>query len=343
MEYLLFGLLLCSSAFFSSSETSFFSLSSLTLSQFRESKETTKQIIAKLRAHPHDFLITVLLGNELTNIAISIVSASILHDLFVHFQLQLTMVEQALLSSAILVPILLVFGEITPKSVASLIYQDLVMYLARPLQFFAWITRPIRWVLHIVAQFFLYLLGGQHKEEQKLDEEGFRALVKASERDHVISSQERKLICNVLDFGDKTVAQMMTPWSKVSCIDYHSTIDQVIECIKNKQHSRLPVLDGNQVKGMIYAKDLLAHRWGIETLENWQKNHIRSLSSLASIPPTMLASKLLEKFKQDKVHLAIIRDEQQQLLGICTLDDLLINVFGPIKDETVEGSGDQNV
>lgn len=338
MEYLLFGLLLCSSAFFSSSETSFFSLSSLTLSQFKESKETTKQIIAKLRAHPHDLLITVLLGNELTNIAISIVSASILHDVFVHFKLQLTMVEQALLSSAILVPILLICGEITPKSVASLIYQDLVIYLARPLQFFAWITKPIRWVLQIVAQFFLYLLGGQDKEEQKLDEEGFRALVKASERDQIISSQERKLICNVLDFGDKTVAQMMTPWSKVNYVSYQNTIDEVIECIKHKQHSRLPVVDGHQVKGMVYAKDLLAHRWGIENLENWQKNHIRSLNTLASIPPTMLASKLLEKFKQDKVHLAVIKDEQQQLLGICTLDDLLINVFGPIKDE-----GESNV
>jgi putative hemolysin len=334
MEYILFCLLLCSSAFFSASETSFFSLSSLLLSQFKESKEKSKQIVADLRSKPHDLLITVLLGNELTNIAISIVSASILHDIFLGLGLQLNMVEQALLSSAILVPILLICGEITPKSVASLIYQDLVLYLAYPLRFFAWITIPVRWVLHIVANLLIKLLGGENAEEQKLDEEGFRALVRAGERDKIISKNEKDLICNVLDFGDKQISQMMTPWEKVAFIDYQSAVDDVLNCVKKYHHSHFPVLDGNQVKGMIYAKDILAHRWGLEDLSDWKENHIRPLHSLASISPHMLASKLLEKFKADKVHLAVVRDENQKLLGICTLDDLLINVFGPINNET---------
>ncbi len=333
MEYILFCLLLCSSAFFSASETSFFSLSSLIISQFKESKDQSKQIVAKLRSNPHDLLITVLLGNELTNIAISIVSASILHDIFIGLGLQLNMIQQALLSSVILVPILLICGEITPKSVASLIYQDLVVYLAYPLRFFAWVTIPVRWVLHIVAKILIKLLGGEHAEDQKLDEEGFRALVRAGERDNIISKNEKDLICNVLDFGDKKVLQMMTPWDKVAYIDYHSTVEEVLNCVKSNHHSRFPVLDGQQVKGMIYAKDILAHRWGLADLSDWKENHIRPLHSLSSISSQMLASKLLEKFKADKVHLAVIRDEQQKLIGICTLDDLLINVFGPIKND----------
>ena len=361
--YFLFFLLLCSSAFFSSSETAFFNLSKHRRHQLAQDPRRSARRVAHLRASPHSLLVTVLFGNELTNIALSIVSASILSELFP----MLSIVQQALLSASIVVPTLLVFGEITPKSIAALLSERVALTFVYPLSLFAWLITPARWTLIKIADFLTKYLApnGAKEANESLSEASFRALIDASEREGVLDAEERLLIQNAFQFGDQIVSEVMIPWEKVCLIEDHLSITNAIVVASQNPYSRIPLWDveKDKVSGILYAKDLLVYRWGDRSLPmgsetpahlhhsiplvaqptgltNEKKRNDVMVKSLAhrvilTTPETSLKH-LLETFKRRRKHMAVVMDSKnKQPLGICTLEDVLEVIFGPIHEESL--------
>ena len=358
--YLLFFMLLCSSAFFSSSETAYFSLSKHRRFQLAQDPRKSAQLVAKLRANPKSLLVTVLFGNELTNIAISIVSASILSEWFP----SLTLAEQALLSASFVVPTLLIFGEITPKTIAAIINERVALAYVFPLSFFSWLITPARWTLLQVAELFTkrFTQGDAHGQEN-LNEESFRALVDAGTREGVLEQEESELIHNAFQFTDQKVAEVMIEWSKVFTIHDTQAISEAISEVSQHAFSRIPIWNDQDKKviGILYAKDLLVYRWGERTVNinqnstplsphsiplinhedtPYEKAKRQTVKSIAhrvvfTTKETSLGQ-LLETFKRKKKHMAIVLEENgNQPIGICTLEDVLEVIFGPIHEESL--------
>lgn len=327
MIYALFFALLVCSMFFSSSETALFSIGKLARARLRRSTARLDKIIASLLAHPRDLLVTVLLGNELTNIAISIVGATITSQLLSDYSIT----AQALLSAAMVVPLLLVVGEITPKTVAANRSEPTARIVAIPLLAFSRVTAPIRWTLRRLSDVVVRRFGGvPESAEQTLDEQEIRTLVDVGAREGVFEDQERQLILNVLDFDDLIVRDVMKPWSEVFSLNERDHVDEAIAKVRERGYSRIPVWRGQprRVMGVVHAKDLLPMHWGLQ--------QPTSLRRLARRPIYTLAQRsvgdLLELFRQERTHIAIVVDEFGRAVGLCTMEDLLEELFGPIDD-----------
>lgn len=332
MDYLLFFALLLVSMFFSSAETAMFSIGKLARARLRRSETRTDRTIAKLLSRPHDLLVTVLLGNELTNIALSIVGATITSRLLS----DLSVASQALLSAAMVVPLLLVFGEITPKTVAANKAETLAGVVAYPLLAFQLLTAPARLALRWLSDGVVRRFGGvPEAAEQTLDEQEIRTLVNVGAREGVVEDQERQLIINVLDFDDLIVRDVMQPWAGVFALNERENIDEAIAMVRERGLSRIPVWRGapNRVVGVVHAKDLLPMRWGVVPPTTLRRLYRRPIFTLAK----RSVGELLDIFRQSRTHIAIVVDEFGKAIGLCTMEDLLEELFGPIDDRKEPG------
>lgn len=338
MEYALFFGLLAVSSFFSGSETALFTIGKVAQTRLQQSERGTDRLVARLLESPRDLLVTVLLGNELTNIALSIVSASITRS----YLEDRTMLEQALISAAIVVPLLLVFGEVTPKTLASQRPEGLARIVARPLQLFATVTTPVRRLLRRLTDAVVKRFAGHAPgttAESTIDESEFRTLVDVGAAEGVVEEGERALIHNVLDFGDLTVADVMKPWDQVFAISEDRTIDQILDLLDERAYSRIPVYRGDRraVVGVLFVKDLLPVRWGLRPPPPRLRRLLRRpLFTLARRP----AADLLEEFRARRTHLAVVVDEFGKARGLVTMEDLLEELFGPITDDEAEATAE---
>ena len=232
MEFVFFFFLLCLSGFFSGTETALFSIGKVAQARLTQSDNSSDQLVATLLDKPRVLLIGVLLGNELTNIALSIVAASIASNS--EFLKERTMVEQAVFSAVVVVPLLLILGEITPKTLASKRPEPLARLIVRPINIFLIATAPIISALRSLTGVIVRVLGGGSKEQENeedgtIDESEFRTLVDVGAQEGVVEDQERELIHKVLDFGDTLVGDVMRPWSRVFSIEERTPIDDVIK------------------------------------------------------------------------------------------------------------------
>ncbi|MGC6417136.1 MAG: hemolysin family protein [Bradymonadia bacterium] len=329
MEYFIFGLLILLSGFFSGSETALFSIGKVAQARLQASERKVDQIIVGLLEKPRDLLVGVLLGNELTNVALSIVGASITSA----WLTQYSMTEQALLSAAMVIPILLILGEITPKTLASKKPEVFSALIVGPISFFLKATRPIinflRWLTDRVVH------RGVAKPEEDtgdaiIDESEFRTLIEFGEQEGVLEAQEHQLIKNVLDFGDLLVQDVMQPWERVVSLEDTTPIDQALALVQGEPHSRIPIWRRHprNVIGLLLAKDLLPIKWGISAKRSLKHLRREPLFTLARRP----AADLLDELRASRTHMAIVIERSGQAIGICTMEDLLEELFGPITD-----------
>ena len=329
MEYLLFGVLVCLSGFFSGSETALFSIGKVAQARLQQSERSIDKIIAELLERPRNLLVGVLLGNELTNVALSIVGATITSAWFAGYSLG----QKAFLSAVIVIPILLVFGEITPKTLASKRPEVGARIVARPIRLFLHLTGPIIIVLHKLTGFIVQRFAGKKPAEATdttIDESEFRTLIEVGEQEGVLEAQEHQMIKNVLDFGDMSVGDIMQPWDRVFSLEDRVPIHDAIELVCGQPHSRIPIWrrDRRNVLGMLLAKDLLAIRWGVRRPRSLRHLRRDPLFTLARRP----AADLLEEFRSSRTHMAIVVNRTGQAIGFCTMEDLLEELFGPITD-----------
>ncbi len=325
---LVVAVLLACSAFFSGSETALFSLSRVQRERLARSKSSTERYIVTLLRDPRRLLATLLAGNELSNITmIALIAGAI-----VQLLPGAAAVVLLLAATAVSLPVVLLFAEIGPKMIALRAAESWAKVAARPLGAFSIVSMPVRGVVGAVASVFVRIFGGKVSAPPgMIGEEEFRALVDAGSEEGALEATERKLIHNVFKFGDRTVAEIMTPAAKVVSLSFDLPIPRLVAEVARTGLSRIPIHRGRKedVIGIVYAKDLVGTSAG--------KLKGRTVKDLLHppmyVPKTTKCDRLFREFQRKRTHLAMIVDEYGRLVGLVTMEDLLIALLGPLREE----------
>ena len=321
---LLVFLLLCS-AFFSACEVAYFSLNSLQLNEMSEKKGHLGRIVNSLLEKPRELLITIYIGNEFVNIAISVVVTSIAINVFGNLGVGIAIGVGTLL--------LLVFGDIIPKSISLKFSQPYALFSAYPLTIFAKIVQPAQKLFSIWTEKIISYMGilPQGLKESPITDEEFRAMVQVGEGEGVIDSDERELIQNVIEFGETTVDEIMTPKIDMFTVGIEDSLDDILPRIIENFYSRVPVYgeDEEGILGILYTKDLTR----LKHLPREKVSLKSILHDTISVPQSKKIKEMLEEFRKMKRHMAIVLDEYGSVCGLVTLEDILEELVGEIDSE----------
>jgi putative hemolysin len=322
--------LLMLSAFFSGTESALFSLTRVQRERMRQSGRGVDRTILTLLERPRRLIASILLGNELVNVAIATLIAASCERLF---RSSLGPTELTVVSTLIALPALLLFGEITPKSVALRAPEGWARLAARPIALVARVVAPVRWAIQGIADAALWLLGQRRKgtPTEALKEAEFRALVDVGSEEGEVEAAERKLIHNVFEFGDRAVGEIMTPMDRVVSFPFDWPLQRILEAVQKSRYSRLPIYRRarENVVGVLFAKDLLGLARG--------GGPARALGDLMMapyyVPKATKCDFLLRQMQRRKTHMAVVVNEYGRTVGLCTMEDLLEELFGEIADE----------
>jgi len=325
---LCFMLLLCS-AFFSSAETALFGLQPVDLEAMSGKSE---QNVRKLLDEPRQTLASILIGNETVNIALSTVSAGLLLRLFP---------GEPWLNVVIMAPLLLIFGEVLPKTFAFRFAPLLAPRSAQLLHPFARLVAPIRFILGRLADAALVLTGGSKAPRQaELREAHLRAMIDQGREEGNIRAMEQEILHRVFEFGDLSVSELMTPSPEVFSVNLLTPWDELTEKLKESGISRIPVWQGtpNNIVGILLVKRLLglvaAQRVSGRKRSPSPRQIHKLLHPPRFVPATKAADELLAEFQARRSHMAIVVNEHGAVIGVVTLDDLLEELVGEMFDET---------
>ncbi len=338
IKLILFFFFLILSAFFSGSETAFFSLSKVKLQHLKESGIPAALRVVKLLEEPKELLITILIGNTLVNVAASTIAALLTAEISVGFGFSKDLA--IILEIIIVVAFLLVLGEITPKIISvknATIFSQRISFMMYVIKYLFY---PISFVLAKFSTSISQMLGikeiGVFFSEDEL-----KALLEVSEEKGTIEEEEREMLHSIFEFSQTTVREIMVPRIDMVCVEKKSSIDALINIIKVNGYSRIPLYQDriDNIIGIIHAKDLLPY---IKPAKNGLESKSIDLGSLARqvvfVPENKKIDELLREFKRDKIHMAIVVDEYGGTDGLITLEDILEEIVGEIQDEyDIEG------
>jgi putative hemolysin len=321
--------LIAASAFFSGSEVALFGLRRVDREQLVRSDRPSDSLVVRMLAKPRQLIATLLIGNEVVNVSVSAVVASLVSSLYPAG----SELELALFATSTAVLLLLFLGEITPKTIAIKTSLGWSRKAARPLWLFGTIVTPLRWVVRLVADLLMRPFGGSTLQAmpRDLSEAEFKALVDASSALGEVDARERRFIHRVFEFDDKTVAQVMMPRKKIFALAYDLPTARLVEAIAAGGFSRVPIYKKSldQVRGIVYAKDLVIQGIGMAA----PRRLVDLLHEPLFVPRTIPIERLFRIFKQRKIHMAIVVNEYGKVVGLVTMEDLLEELFGEIYDE----------
>lgn len=316
-------ILIILSAFFSGSETALLSINDYKLNHLIEKKHSKRlQLIKHLRQDKHKLLTGILIANNVINLSASALATTLALKLFGSYG--------PAISTGVLTFLILVFGEITPKAFATthpISYSKLAVY---PLNLVVTILSPIIFIF----QFITKLLIRNKVDGPKISEEELKSIIKLGEKEGSIDKEEKEMIDNILEFDDKPVSEIMIPRTNIYMLNANITLKQAIPEIVKSTHSRIPIYKGNKdnIIGIIHIKSLIG---GVH-----ESSYDSPLSHFAIKPlfihETLKINHLLNKFKKEKVHIAIVVDEYGGVEGIVTIEDVLEEIVGEIYDESDE-------
>ncbi len=320
-------LLLCLfalSAFFSSSETAIFSLQTYDIEVLRELSNTGR-LLERLRATPQRLLATILMGNELVNVTLASVAAA----LVVSFA-----PGHPWLNIVLVLPLLVLFGEVLPKSLALRFPRRWALAVCRPLLVITVGFGPLRWLVTKIAGAFTRLFGvSRVGRSQGLREDELRTLVDMGREQGSINAAEQELIHAVFELDDLPVGRIMTPRADLIMLDLRAPWSEILTTVQRHALSRIPVYlhDRDNVIGILMAKDLL--RFLGRPPPNLRQVR-QVLHPPYYVPTFKRADELLEEFRKNRVHMALVVDEHGSTAGLVTLDDLLGELMGELQDES---------
>lgn len=328
LQLLLLLLILAGSFFFSSSETALFSLSSRHLEGLDE-RDPRAHRVRRLLAHPQRLLVLLLLGNNLVNIAAAVVSNRIVQQSSAHFAL--APVWTAVLSVFIATALLLVVGEIGPKTIALQVPAALAKLFAGPLLLVDRTLGPIVRFLFGATTWTMRVLGIERPPQAHVSEEELRTIVSVGEEEGVLEEDEREMIGRVFSLGETLVREVFVPRPDIIRVNAQATVRDVLKYATQFGHSRLPVVGEtiDDIRGLVHVKDLIPFVRGGK-LDHPIEELLRPIEL---VPDTKRADDCLRDFRRKGIHLAIVIDEYGGTAGLITLEDLIEEVVGDIFDE----------
>ncbi len=329
-KLILLFLLLVISALFSGSEVALFSLDRKRLEKSGKRQKFIDRYILALLSHPHRLLVTILLGNTLVNVAASIIAVSFAID-FAHqnnISVQLALTVQII----VLTILIILISEITPKIWASKYPYKFSQIIAIPLYWTAVIIYPISKILTDFLSFIMKKIKID-KSKTVIKGEELKHLASLGAEKGTIDEEEEELIHGIVTFGSVMVKEIMTPRVDIKAVPVDAKYEDVIKIITESGRSRLPLYedDLDHIEGIVYAKDLLRF------LEHPDPNSVLNIRKIARkayfVPENKLINELLREFQQRNIHLGIVVDEYGGTSGLISLEDILEEIVGEIRDE----------
>jgi CBS domain containing-hemolysin-like protein len=316
-QFVVLFVLLVLSGFFSSAETALFSISKAKAIHLAKQKGPTNKLIRKMKADPHRLLATILIGNNLANVGASAIATAITIDLFESHAVGI--------ATGVMTFLILIFGEIFPKSIATrnnILIARLVIF---PLYWLSVLFTP----LIIFLNFIPKLTGKMHKKPIVTEEE-LMTFVEVVEEEGGIEEEEKELIENIFEFDDTNASEIMAPRADMFVIDVNEELK--LEEIVKSGFTRIPVIeeDIDHVVGILNIKDLLNHQATSDEAVDVRK----IMREPYFVPENKKLDNLLRQFKKRKQHMAIVVDEHGGVSGLITLEDALEEIVGEIIDET---------
>jgi CBS domain containing-hemolysin-like protein len=320
VEILILLGLLGLSAFFSGSETALFALSDLELSKLEKGSRAQRQAV-DLARHPGRTLVTVLLANMIVNVILSVLITSIALRAYGPSGLALAIPVATI--------VLLLFGEIVPKSLGLRRRRPLAEFSAIPLSILARLLGPVRVALERLA----HLVVGSARP-QPLSREELPTLVALAEEEGQVSLFESRVMRRVMRFAETPIARCFTPRVEMVALPSSVTVAEALEAFDRSGRSRIPLYEASpdQIVGVLLQKDLLTRDTGSpeDPARSWMR-------PVAHVPESVTADELFRRFQRDRVHLAIVVEERGGVEGVVTMEDLLEELVGDIRDESDEG------
>ncbi|MBI5389352.1 HlyC/CorC family transporter [Candidatus Woesearchaeota archaeon] len=322
-DYLALGILVALSAFFSCTETAFTSLSRIRIRQLVREKIRGAKTLEAIKNNPRKLLTTLLVGNNIVNIAASSIATYMATTAFGS--------NGVGIATGIMTLIILTFGEIIPKSFALHHAEKMALLMVRPVSFFIFVLRPVT----ILFGGMTTLLLGPPKSKQNenlISEEMIRSYLKIGVEEKTIEKKEKEFIEGVLRFKDITVVDIMTHRTKIFCLAQRMTIKQALSLFTENNYSRVPIYSKTRdnITGIVFIKDIMK-----EINEgNMDKKLHQIASSPIFVPKTTVISNLFRELKKKRTHMAIVVDEHGGTAGLVTLEDIIEQIVGEIRDET---------
>jgi len=309
--------LLFLSGFFSSAETALFSISKTKARHLAKKKDKTYTLIKQMKDNPHRLLSTVLIGNNIVNVGAAALATSIAIQFFPNYAVGL--------ATGAMTFLILVFGEVLPKSVATRNNIMIAKFAIYPIYWLSIAFYPLVLILNFIPK-----ITGKIKKTPTVTAEELMTFLEVVEEEGEIKEEEKELIHNIFEFDDTSTSEIMTPRADMFVIEADKELN--LEAIVESGFTRIPVIedDIDHVIGIVNIKDLFLHE-----ITSDEKIDVRKVMTRPYfVPERKKLDKLLQQFKKRKHHIAIVVDEHGGVSGLITLEDALEEIVGEIRDET---------
>ena len=311
------------SAVFSSSETAITSVSKIKVRQLDQKDNKNAHLLKKLHDNMQTTISTILIGNNIVNIAASSIATILFTNIFHQ--------NGALISTVVMTVFVLIFGEVIPKTIAQYKNKSVALKFSRFIYFLTLVFKPIVKVLNLLTRLVIKLFVGEDEDSSTLTEEELKTLVEVSEEEGVLKNQETEIMINALELKETLAVDIMTPRTSMASVDIEDAESDLKEIIKNITYSRIPVYEDNidDIIGVLHIKEL-AHK----IIEDDRDFKIRDI-----LKPAFYAYEyipVVDLFKQMRaknISISIIIDEYGGTSGIVTMEDILEELVGEIDDE----------
>lgn len=321
-------ILLMLSAFFSSAETALTTVNRIRIRSLADDGSKRAKTVLKITDNSGKMLSAILIGNNIVNVAAASITTSLAYSLGG---------SAVAIANAVITVAILLFGEITPKTTATIHAEKLALIYAPIISIFMKIMPPVIFIINGLSNAVLLLLRiDPNAKNQTMTENELRTIVDVSHEDGVIESDEKEMIYNVFDLGDAKAKDVMVPRVHVTFADVNTTYEELIEIFREDKFTRLPIFEDStdNVIGTINMKDLLL-------FDNTKEFHIRDILREAYFTYEYKnISELLVEMREASFNIAIVLDEYGDTAGLITLEDILEEIVGEIHDEYDENEED---
>lgn len=314
------------SAFFSGIETALMSLNTVKVKSLVKQRKRGSEALYRIKQNPHRLLITILIGNNVVNIGAASIATVVFTDLFGSSGIGI--------ATGIMTFLILVFGEITPKTFASQNAERISLLIARPIEILSLVLSPLVRFFELISRGMSRLLGS--KEEKELSEEELRTIVTMGREEGILSREAAEIMHNVLEFEGTKVTEIMTPEVNMEMVDGNAKLKDVLGYVVKTPYSRYPVYSGNKDKiiGVLDVDDVLKYtrdkRLGVKV-----KTLVRPAYF---VPESKEIDDLLFEFEGKRIPIAIVVNEYGRVSGLVTVEDILEEIVGDIFDKSRRSS-----
>ena len=318
------------SGFFSASETALMSLSKIRIRHMVDERMKKAELIQRLTGNPSSLLGTVLVGNTVINIGASALATAIAIRAFGD--------KGVGIATVVMTVVVLVFAEITPKSLAAQNSEAFSIKVITIMSFFVKLLKPIVIVFTYITNIFIKLLGGRtNKERPFITEEELKTMVDVSQEEGVLELGEKEMLYNVFEFGDLIVKDVMIQRMDMVAVEIETSFDAVMKIVKEEQFSRMVVYKDSvdDVVGILNVKDLLF----ID--EDQQFSIDKYMREPYFTFEFKKVTEVLRELKKERAHMAIVLDEYGGTAGLVTMEDMIEEIVGEIQDEYDELEQDE--